>query len=102
MIPVGQSLLELVTEAARVWIEFNVPEARPHDKVAELLVGQLLAGFVRRVFEAPSIDHGGGPVGGDGDRDGLTDVDGYEVLHADADRIGSEAADALVAIVFSP
>ncbi len=74
VVPVGANLLELVTAAVREWIAQHVPEARPHDKVAEVLVGQILAGFAKLVFE----------------------TDG------DSDAVGSATADALVATVFGP
>lgn len=75
VVPVGRELLELVQAAARAWVTEHVPEAQPRDAVADLLVGQLLAGFVRRVFEPAT----------DSDR---------------SDRIGREAADALAVAVF--
>ncbi len=73
---VGRDLLTLVSGAATDWVREIVPEAQPTEAVAELLVGQLLGGFVKRVFD----------VTGD---DALT-----------AQRIGRESADALVAAVF--
>ena len=73
---VGRDLLALVRDAAREWIREVVPEAQPTDAVAELLVGQLLSGFVRRVFEPDSDDPAAGT------------------------RIGEQSADALVAAVF--
>lgn len=76
VMPVGRDLLALVHGAARDWVAAIVPEAQPTEAVAELLVGQLLAGFVRRVFEP------------DGDSE------------ASAERIGRQGADALVAAVF--
>ena len=72
VVPVGSTLLELVGHAARDWVSQHVPEAEPHDAVAELLVGQMLAGFVRRVFEPGS----------------------------DPEEIASQAASALVGAVF--
>lgn len=75
VVPVGRELLSLVQVASRAWVGEHVPEAQPPDAVADLLVGQLLAGFVRRVFEP-----GNGA--------------------AESDRIGREAADALAEAVF--
>jgi len=76
VLPVGRDLLSLVETATRDWVAAIVPEAQPTEAVAGLLVGQLLAGFVRRVFEP------------DGDTD------------ASAERIRRQGADALVAAVF--
>ncbi len=50
VVPVGRELLELLFPAARSWIEQAVPEIRDPEAVARLLVGQMLAGFVRHVF----------------------------------------------------
>lgn len=73
---VGRDLLALVRDAAREWVREVVPEAQPCEQVAELLVAQLLSGFVRRVFEPDSHDE------------------------AASARIGEQSADALVAAVF--
>ncbi|MGI9576938.1 MAG: TetR/AcrR family transcriptional regulator [Microthrixaceae bacterium] len=73
---VGRDLLALVRDAAREWVREVIPEAQPSEQVADLLVGQLLAGFVRRVFEPDSHDV------------------------AAATRIGQQCADTLVAAVF--
>lgn len=73
---VGRDLLAMVRKAAQEWVSEVVPEAQPTEAVAELLVGQLLSGFVRRVFEPDSHDE------------------------AAAARIGEQSADALVAAVF--
>ena len=53
--PVGRSLLDLLGPAARDWIVRFLPELERPDEVARLLVGQLLTGFVRTVFE-PELD----------------------------------------------
>lgn len=74
VVPVGANLLGLVTAAARDWITEHVPEAEPHDEVADVLVGQLLAGFVKRVFDSGR----------------------------DPDLVATSAADSLVATVFGP
>jgi AcrR family transcriptional regulator len=55
VVPVGRELLELLLPAARGWIEHAVPEIEDPDAVARLLVGQMLAGFARHVFE-PEAD----------------------------------------------
>jgi len=78
VIPVGRDLLALVQAAALEWIRDSVPEAKPAEAVADLMVGQLLAGFVRHVFS-----------------------DDQDASSADADRIGRESADALAATVFA-
>ncbi len=74
VVPVGADLMALVTSAAREWIAAHVPEARPHDQVAEVLVGQILAGFAKLVF----------------------DTDG------DSGAVGESTAESLVATVFGP
>ena len=79
VIPVGRDLLSLVEDAARDWVRLVVPEIDKPDTVAALLVGQLLSGFVRRVFAVDA------EVG---------------VVSADSDRIAGESADALAAAVF--
>lgn len=76
VMPVGRDLLELVLDAAREWVTEIVPEAQPSEAVAELLVNQILSGFIRRVF-----DH---------------DADS----EAAALRIGERSRDALVSTVF--
>jgi AcrR family transcriptional regulator len=50
VVPVGRALLDLLEPAARAWIDQVLPEVDHPDAVARLLVGQLLAGFVRHVF----------------------------------------------------
>lgn len=52
---VGTELLELLVPAVRGWVRELLPEVDEPDAVAELLVGQLLSGFVRHVFE-PAMD----------------------------------------------
>ncbi|MCP4436419.1 MAG: TetR/AcrR family transcriptional regulator [Actinomycetia bacterium] len=73
---VGRDLLTLVRSASEDWVTELVPEAQPPAAVAELLVGQLITGFLLRVFSADGDDA------------------------ATAKRIGDERADTLVAAVF--
>ena len=55
VMPVGRALLELLEPAARLWIDQVLPDVAQPEAVARLLVGQLLAGFVRHVF-VPELD----------------------------------------------
>lgn len=71
VVPVGRELLELLEPAARSWIRQVLPDVDEPDAVARLLVGQLLAGFVRHVF----------------------------VLDQDPAVIAEESADTLIAVV---
>jgi AcrR family transcriptional regulator len=50
VVPVGEELLGLLEPAARSWVAQVLPGVDHPDAVARLLVGQLLAGFVRHVF----------------------------------------------------
>lgn len=68
---VGRSLLDLLEPAVTGWIEQIVPEIADPASIARLMVGQLLIGFVRTMFD-----------------------------HGDPQRIGSECADPLVAVAF--
>ena len=51
VLPVGRELLEILEPAARSWVAQVLPDVDRPDAVARLLVGQMLAGFVRHVFE---------------------------------------------------
>lgn len=62
VVPVGRDLLTLLEPAARAWVAEFLPEVREPDAVGSLLVGQLLAGFVRHVFE-PGLDPDAVPDG---------------------------------------
>lgn len=53
--PVGADLLGLLEPAARAWVAEVLPEVSDPDAVATVLVGLLIAGFVRHVFE-PDLD----------------------------------------------
>jgi len=55
VLPVGQALIDLLDPATREWIERFVPEITDSGPVAQLVVGQLLTGFVRHVF-GPDLD----------------------------------------------
>jgi len=54
-IPMGRSLLEVLAPGLEAWIADAVPEATPADAVAQLILGQLFAGFVRHIFD-PALD----------------------------------------------
>ena len=55
VLPVGQDLIELLYPAAEAWMQRFLPEIADPVSAGRLLVGQLLAGFVRRIFE-PELD----------------------------------------------
>jgi hypothetical protein len=55
VLPVGQELLALLQPAAADWVVRAVPELANPDDLAQLVVGQLLTGFIRTVFE-PDVD----------------------------------------------
>ncbi|MFZ4520033.1 MAG: TetR/AcrR family transcriptional regulator [Microthrixaceae bacterium] len=55
VLPVGRELLDLMIPAARGWLETTVPELADPAGAAELLVGQMVVGFVRSVFQ-PELD----------------------------------------------
>ena len=66
VLPVGRELLDLMVPAARGWIAAAVPELDDPDGAAELLVGQMVTGFVQAVFrpelEPASIAEAGARV----------------------------------------
>lgn len=49
-LPVGRSLLEVFRPGLTSWIEASVPEVSEPAAVADVMVGQLFAGFVRHIF----------------------------------------------------
>jgi AcrR family transcriptional regulator len=53
-LPVGRSLLEVFRPGLTSWIELAIPEIAEPGAVADLLVGQLFAGFVHHIFD-PSM-----------------------------------------------
>lgn len=55
VLPVGRELLDLMVPAARGWLASSVPELSDRAGAAELLVGQMVVGFVRSVFQ-PDVD----------------------------------------------
>jgi AcrR family transcriptional regulator len=55
VVPVGRALLDLLEPAAGAWVRRVLPEVDQPDALGRLLVGQLLAGFVRHVF-VPDLD----------------------------------------------
>lgn len=50
-LPVGRSLLEVLRPGITAWLEASVPEVAQPAAVADLLVGQLFAGFVQHIFD---------------------------------------------------
>lgn len=50
-LPVGRSLLEVFGPGLAGWIAATVPEVAAPDAVAEVMIGQLFAGFVRHIFD---------------------------------------------------
>lgn len=54
-LPVGRSLLEVFRPGLSAWIAASVPEVAQPDAVADLMVGQLFAGFVQHIFD-PALD----------------------------------------------
>jgi AcrR family transcriptional regulator len=55
-LPVGQGLLATMAEGLEAWLAAELPElAVPPATAAELVVGQLFSGFVRRIFD-PALD----------------------------------------------
>ena len=57
VLPVGQVLLETVETGLGAWIGAVVPELDDPRAAAELLIGQMFAGFIRHIFD-PSLDVG--------------------------------------------
>jgi AcrR family transcriptional regulator len=57
-LPVGQGLLSTIGAGLEAWLAAELPElAVPPATAAELVVGQLFSGFVRRIFD-PTLDPG--------------------------------------------
>ena len=54
-IPVGQSLLDVLGPGLAAWVAAAIPELEEPEAVADLLLGQLFAGFVRHIFQ-PDLD----------------------------------------------
>ena len=55
VLPVGRSLLELLEPAFADWVRRWLPEIDHPDEVGQLMVAQLLGGFVRHTFQ-PELD----------------------------------------------
>ncbi|MFN8053215.1 MAG: TetR/AcrR family transcriptional regulator [Acidimicrobiales bacterium] len=55
VIPVGRNLLDVFGPGLADWLRLSVPEVAAPDAVAELLIGQMLSGFIRHIFE-PALD----------------------------------------------
>jgi len=53
-LPVGRSLLEVFRPGLTAWLVTAVPEVADPAAVADLMVGQLFAGFVQHIFD-PAI-----------------------------------------------
>jgi AcrR family transcriptional regulator len=60
VVQAGGELMVLVESAARGWVTEVLPELACPELVARLLVDQLLAGFVRSVFDGPAATTSGG------------------------------------------
>ncbi|MFV0315644.1 MAG: TetR/AcrR family transcriptional regulator [Microthrixaceae bacterium] len=58
VMPVGRDLLSLLRDATREWVREIVPEVPDPDNTAEILMGQLLSGFVHYVFDSDDVDAG--------------------------------------------
>lgn len=54
-LPVGRSLLEVFGPGLTSWIRTAIPEIAEPAAVADLVVGQLFAGFVHHIFD-PAVD----------------------------------------------
>jgi AcrR family transcriptional regulator len=50
-LPVGRSLLEVFGPGLTTWIETAVPEVADAGAVAQVMVGQLFAGFIEHIFD---------------------------------------------------
>ncbi len=58
VLPVGRGLLDVIRPGLTAWIEVAIPEVvAPPSSVADLIFGQLFAGFVRHIFD-PDLDVG--------------------------------------------
>jgi AcrR family transcriptional regulator len=55
VLPVGNQLLDLLRRASAEWVRQWVPELPEPDAVGQLLVGQMVSGFLRTMFE-PEMD----------------------------------------------
>lgn len=51
VMPVGQDLLDLLGQAARDWVREFVPEAPDPANTGQILMGQLLSGLMRYIFD---------------------------------------------------
>lgn len=55
VLPVGKELLDVIGPGLTEWLKASLPEAAEPDAVAQMLIGQLFAGFLRHIFE-PDLD----------------------------------------------
>ena len=55
VVPVGKDLLDVIGPGLTEWLRLSLPEVPEPDAVAQMLIGQLFAGFLRHIFE-PGLD----------------------------------------------
>lgn len=55
VLPVGKDLLDVIGPGLTEWLRISLPEANEPEAVAQMLIGQLFAGFLRHIFE-PDLD----------------------------------------------
>ncbi len=55
VLPVGKDLLDVIGPGLTEWLKIALPEASEPEAVAQMLIGQLFAGFLRHIFE-PDLD----------------------------------------------
>lgn len=55
VLPVGRGLLDVLIPGLVAWVAVTVPEADDPAAIADLLLGQMFAGFIRHIFE-PDLD----------------------------------------------
>lgn len=55
VVPVGKDLLDVIGPGLAEWLRLSIPEVDQPDAVAQMLLGQLFAGFLRHIFE-PGLD----------------------------------------------
>lgn len=55
VVPVGKGLLDVLGPGLTEWLRLSLPEVGEPEAVAQMLIGQLFAGFLRHIFE-PDLD----------------------------------------------